>query len=261
MEKLNEYSQKIWTVDAFVTSSQFSGNPAGVMIVKEFPKEMGLIAAEMNLAETAFVKVSKTEEGPIFHIRWFTPTVEVRLCGHATLAAAQIIFQENLMKENEVTFQSLSGPLRVLRDNEFLALDFPIQKIGEKLSNIDFEKPLNLRSSEIDEVLRTPDDILVIVSNDSVVKGCNPDLNLVAKIDSRGVIVSGPNLNESLNCDFVSRFFAPQSGVSEDPVTGSAHCALADYWSKRLNKSTLEAKQISKRGGNLNIQLKDDRYW
>jgi len=231
----------LYQIDAF-TGRLFTGNPAAVVLCEsELSAEtMQSIAAENNLAETAFVVTTKINH----QIRWFTPTVEVDLCGHATLAAAHVIFNHLNLSGNKVSFSSKSGPLHVRQDGEILYLDFP----ADSISAVKPPEPLiNGLGSKPTELYKGRDDYLAIFDNEDNIISLCPDKALISKVPSRGVIVSSPGSE----VDFVSRFFAPQSGIPEDPVTGSAHTTLIPYWSKRLAKKQLRAKQLSKRGGEL----------
>jgi PhzF family phenazine biosynthesis protein len=231
----------IYQIDAFA-SRLFSGNPAAVVFPKsELPSEtMQAIAAENNLAETAFV----VNDANNYQIRWFTPTVEVDLCGHATLAAAHVLFNHLGYSDNTVLFSSKSGPLYVRKEGEVLYLNFPADTLCEVKTPTDLIDGLGARPVE---TFRGRDDYLAIFENEKTISSLSPDMNILCKVPSRGVIVSGPGRET----DFVSRFFAPQSGIPEDPVTGSAHTTLIPYWSKKLGKQNLNARQISKRGGEL----------
>lgn len=237
----NTMKLPIYQVDAF-TDRLYSGNPAAVVLCEsELPVvTMQSIAAENNLSETAFV----IQTGNHFKIRWFTPTIEVDLCGHATLAAAHVIWNHLSYLLDTVTFFSRSGPLYVRRDGEILYLDFPADIFSET------EPPEPLLAGLIIAPLETykgRDDYLAIYrSQDDILSLC-PDMSLISKVAARGIIVSSPGDD----VDFVSRFFAPRAGVPEDPVTGSAHTTLIPYWSSRLAKKQLVAKQLSKRGGML----------
>lgn len=242
---------KIWIVDAFVANTPYSGNPAAVMVVDDFKDDMQQIAAQMNLSETVFVKKLGVDH---YHIRWFTPTVEVKLCGHATLAASHILFQEKLIEGNRITFDSLSGPLGVIQDSNGIILDFPLQPISSNLDVSTFEKILDLEG-EIEEVVQAHDDVIVVLKSEQRITSLIPNFEKIKEVDARAVVVTAA----SLQYDFISRFFGPRVGVNEDPVTGSAHCKLADYWSKRLNKQSFVAYQASSRGGILHIQIKKDR--
>ncbi|MFL5321380.1 MAG: PhzF family phenazine biosynthesis protein [Myxococcaceae bacterium] len=230
----------LFQVDAF-TSRRFSGNPAAVCpLEKWLPDElMQSIALENNLSETAFF----VREGDGFRIRWFTPTTEVDLCGHATLATAFVLFNELEKGSREVTFQSKSGPLRVTTDGARITLFFPRrepkeQKLPEAVKRALGGNPLELHVAK---------DWMVLYGSAEEVRRLKPDMRLTAQLEARGVIVTA----KGDDCDFVSRFFVPGQGIDEDPVTGSAHCTLVPFWSQRLGKKTLHAKQVSARGGEL----------
>ena len=229
----------IYYVDAF-TDQLFSGNPAAVIFSQlNDEKLMQKIAAENNLSETAFIR----EENNEYHIRWFAPLCEIDLCGHATLASAFIFFK--YVNPNSLLFTVQSrknGTLHVSKKDDLLVLDFPKDSLSlsheiELVENIINIKPI--------ELYRGRDDLLVIVDSEDLVQNININLELLNDINARGLIVS----SSGNDCDFVSRFFAPSAGVSEDPVTGSAHTSLIPYWSKKLKKSKLLAHQISQRGG------------
>ncbi len=242
---------KIWTVDAF-TKKPYHGNPAGVVIVDEFPADNDCqrMAAEINLSETAFVKCLQTD---VFHIRWFTPKVEVKLCGHATLAASHILFQEGRIQGDMITFNSLSGELLVYKNDSGITLDFPLQKTGPEIEKNVFEEILLL---DVVAVQQAYDDIIVELRHEDMVRQLDVDIEKIKSIDCRGVIVTAA---ADKAYDFISRFFAPRVGVDEDPVTGSAHCKLAEYWQKKLGKNTLRAYQASQRGGELLLVVHDNR--
>jgi PhzF family phenazine biosynthesis protein len=243
---------KIRTVDAF-TNKPFSGNPAGVLI-SEQPLEESLmqkIANEMNHAETAFLY-------PIdggYKLRWFTPTVEAQLCGHATLATAHILFEEEFVSQNTVIkFQTASGELTATKRGDFIELDFPAIKTEKK--EVD---PL-IPEAIGEKILNASYDVkgywIVEVENEEIVRRINPDFKLLAKIEAL-VIVTGKSSTSKY--DFVSRVFVPAWGIDEDPVTGAAHCALTVYWAQKLDKKELSAYQASKRGGELKLRLEGDR--
>jgi PhzF family phenazine biosynthesis protein len=241
---------KIYQADAF-TDKLFAGNPAGVCpLPGDWVDEsvMQNIAMENNLAETAFY-INKNNS---YHIRWFTPATEVDLCGHATLATAFIIFFYGNYPGNEIAFQSRSGILKVKKDNEYLTLDFPTDTI-EKISISDEIK--SCFDVEPMELFKGKTDYMAVFENEEQVKNVKYDLNEISKLKSRGIIITA----KGKSCDFVSRFFAPQSGINEDPVTGSAHTTLTPYWSKVLNKTDLTAIQLSKRTGFLLCKNKNDR--
>ena len=231
----------IYQVDAF-TGRLFAGNPAAVVFLEaELASEtMQSIAAENNLSETAFI----VSEGESFQIRWLTPEVEVDLCGHATLAAAHVIFNHLNYSGSTVSFSSRSGHLSVRKEGEVLSLNFPVDSIQA----VDLPKPLIIGlGATPTEIYKGRDDYLAIFENEDTILSLSPDMQALSKVPSRGVIVSAPGSE----VDFVSRFFAPQCGISEDPVTGSSHTTLTPYWSKKLAKQQLRARQLSRRGGEL----------
>ena len=240
----------LYQVDAF-TDKLFHGNPAGVCILKTWPELslMQQIAAENNLPETAFIVQKKDE----VEIRWFTPTVEVDLCGHATLASAHVLFTYYTPGINLINFFSpRSGYLAVEQKNEWLTLNFP----KDVYTKIDVPEVLiNAFQKSPIEAFRGKSDFLLIYENQRDIEEMNPDLAMIASIGGRGVIVSAPGTT----VDFVSRFYAPQSGINEDPVTGSAHTTLTPYWSHKTGKSKLTAMQLSKRGGELVCELAGQR--
>lgn len=260
--------KEIWIVDAF-SSKPYAGNPAAVMIVDEFPADMAQIAAEMNLSETVFIKQLAQNH---FHIRWLTPTVEVKLCGHGTLAAAHILFQENLIQGHKIIFESLSGPLEVSRENECpnsqLILNFPLQTVAENLAPPIYTEALGLNAPEIIEVVKAYDDVIVVLQDPMTLENLNPNMTKISAItDALSLIVTaegGLHKDASYSYsqyNFVSRVFAPRDGIDEDPVTGSAHCKLADYWMKKLNKTEFFAYQASQRGGEIYIQVQGERVF
>jgi PhzF family phenazine biosynthesis protein len=219
---------KIFIVDAFV-DKPFSGNPAAVMIVPDFPIHMQQIAAEMSLSETAFVKPLSSN---MFHLRWFTPKTEVKLCGHATLASAQVLFEMNYVKTDVIEFETISGLLRATRSKDGITLDFPLQPAGGPLAVQEIAPLVPIDESDVISIVSAFDDIIIELCSEATLRALSPDFHTLAKIDARGVIVTA----RGDSCDFVSRFFAPRVGVSEDPVTGSAHCKLAYYWNSKLRK-------------------------
>jgi PhzF family phenazine biosynthesis protein len=232
---------QIFQIDAF-TKQLFSGNPAAVVLCdSELSSDtMQSVAYENNLSETAFIFNANNN----YHIRWFTPKIEVDLCGHATLAAGHVLFNHLKILGSKVTFNSKRGPLIVRKKGDILFLDFPADPIVPA-------EPIDLLiaglGAEPVELYRGRDDYLAIFDNEDTIASLRPDVALISQVPSRGVIISSIG-NE---VDFVSRFFAPQAGVAEDPVTGSAHTTLIPYWSNRLAKIKLFARQISKRGGDL----------
>lgn len=238
----------LYQIDAF-TSYVFRGNPAAVCPLEGWLDDsvMQAIAQENNLSETAFF----VKEGEDYRIRWFTPVAEVDLCGHATLASGFVIFNYLDPTINRVIFHSRSGPLSVVREEELLSMDFPSQPPQscspprELLDGLGGE-PLEALCSE---------DYFVVFTSERDIRGLNPDMGTLKRLDLRGVIVTAPGDE----VDFVSRFFAPKFGIDEDPVTGSAQCALTPYWSQRLGKNDLHAHQVSKRGGELFCTDRGDR--
>lgn len=242
--------QKIYQVDAFAEQI-FSGNPAAVCPLKEWLSDELLqkIALENNLAETAFY-VKRDE---VFEIRWFTPSVEVDLCGHATLASAYVLFNFENYTENTIRFYShRSGELIVTKTDDVINLNFPSDKFEQieiNQEHIDCfnEKPL--------EVYKGKTDYLLIFEKEEIIQNIVPNFQVIEKLKARGVIISA----KGNAVDFVSRFFAPQSGITEDPVTGSAHTTLTPYWAKQLNKTELEAIQLSERRGFLKCKYLNDR--
>jgi PhzF family phenazine biosynthesis protein len=235
-------------VDAF-TGTLFGGNPAAICPLDFWlPDEtMQRIAAENNLAETAFLV-----EDDGLKIRWFTPVVEVALCGHATLAAGHVLFNHLGYSGNEIRLDSRSGILKVLKEGRMLTLDFP----ADKISKIEISKMFTeVFGNGIIEVWRGKTDYMVVFNTQEEIEGLKPDFPLINTIKARGIIVTAPGNTT----DFVSRFFAPQSGIDEDPVTGSAHTTLSIYWASRLKKSDLTAMQLSARKGNLRCRLSGDR--
>ncbi|MDA0911667.1 MAG: PhzF family phenazine biosynthesis isomerase [Proteobacteria bacterium] len=249
---LSKPNMKFWTVNAFA-HKPYAGNPAAVILVDNFPDDVVCqnIAAEINLSETAFVKPLTKGR---FHIRWFTPAVEVKLCGHATLAAAHVLHENNLFHMDSIVFQSLSGELTVNKhEGKCYILNFPLQvtqQIDKSLFTASFPQVT------VCEVAQAYDDIIVELEDDEAVRSFNPDFSLLAQINCRGIIVTAKGAK---SYDFVSRFFGPRVGVNEDPVTGSAHCKLAHYWMMRLKKTRFQAYQASSRGGEISIEVGGDR--
>jgi len=240
----------IYQVDAF-TNQLFGGNPAAVVPLKQwiFASEMQKIAAENNVSETAFF----IPQGDHFELRWFTPTFEIDLCGHATLATAHILFTELGYQKDEIHFHTLkAGTLTVTRKNDLYTLDFPARPATKSevtdalIDAIGGKKPI--------EVLRARD-IMLVYETEEDIQHLTPDFSALAKIDKDGVLVTA----KGNDCDFVSRFFIPAAGINEDPVTGSTHCNLIPYWAEKLGKTQLHAYQISERRGELWCELKRDR--
>ncbi len=240
----------MYQVDAF-TDRVFGGNPAAVCPLDEWLPDalMQQIAMENNLAETAFY-VKSAER---FAIRWFTPETEVDLCGHATLATAYVIFNIEQFPGRCIELDSRSGILRVLKEDDFLTLDFPVDQFEKSDAPAGLIEALGLAPLEI---YKGRTDYMLVYSTSAQVETMKPDMLRVAVVEARGVIVTAPGYRD---IDFVSRFFAPQSGIPEDPVTGSAHTTLTPYWAGRLGKNELKAMQLSKRRGSLLCRLEGNR--
>jgi PhzF family phenazine biosynthesis protein len=244
--------QSISIVDAF-TDRPFAGNPAAVCILAEPAQEpwMQLVAREMNLSETAFLN----PEGDSFRLRWFTPTIEVDLCGHATLASAHALWESGRLAPGaSATFLTRSGALTARRDGDLIALDFPAlpAQPSEPMAEMLAALGAAARYTGISRF-----DHLVEVESESVVRSLQPDFERLARVLSRGAIVTSRSDDPAF--DFVSRFFAPAVGIREDPVTGSAHCCLGPYWGARLGKSQMIGRQLSARGGRVQVETQGDR--
>jgi PhzF family phenazine biosynthesis protein len=237
-----------YQVNAF-TSEPFGGNPAGVCLLDAWLPDHLLqqIAAENNFSETAFL----VRESAGYHLRWMTPVAEVDLCGHATLAAAYVLFFEQGFSGDRILFETLSGRLSATRAGDLVELDFPSRPPMPCAAP---ERLIDALGCHAVEVLRARDYLVRLESQAAVAK-VEPDMTTLAGLDCLGVIITAPG--ETV--DFVSRFFAPKVGVPEDPVTGSAHCSLIPYWAGRLGRNQLRAGQISKRGGELHCCLRADR--
>lgn len=241
----------LFWIDAF-THQQFGGNPAAV-VVSERPLRAELmqnIAAENNLAETAFVVPGTSG----FAIRWFTPTREVGLCGHATLATAHALYLSGRAGGNAIEFESMSGTLKVARAGDRLALDFPAWSLEpcQEADDDALAGALNIRPVE---VLGTQMMIIAVLANEDDVRALQPSIARISELAVSGVVVTAPGWH----CDFVSRFFAPRLGIPEDFVTGATHCALIPYWSERLGKKQLYAQQVSRRAGELWCETNGER--
>lgn len=238
----------LYQVDAF-TNRLFAGNPAGVCKLDEWLRDdiMQSIAIENNLSETAFF----ISQGDGFHLRWFTPKVEVDLCGHATLASAYVLFNELGFEGESIRFATRSGDLFVSREGDLLTLDFPTKTPLPCDMPDGLPEALGVDALEI----QTNEDYVVLLESEKAVLNATPDFKLLSDIDTRGTIITAPGDE----VDFVSRFFAPRYGIDEDPVTGSAHCVLVPYWAEKLGKKELSARQVSARGGDLWCKLSDER--
>lgn len=241
---------KTYTIDAF-SETVFSGNPAAVCVLDRWLSEdmMQNIAQENNLSETAFLVKNKTA----YEIRWFTPTVEVDLCGHATLASAHVLFEFYEPDVLELVFNTQkSGSLKVFKKDGVLFLDFPTDVLKREDAIETISQGINTKPIE---VFRGKTDLIAVLKSEEEVKNLNANFSKIAKLNARGLIVTA----QGTTVDFVSRFFAPQSGVDEDPVTGSAHTSLTPLWAEKLKKKALTARQLSKRGGDLYCIDKGER--
>jgi len=247
---------RIIQVDAF-TNRRFAGNPAAVCVLPAMPPEQWMrdVAREMNLSETAFLV---PQDGG-YHLRWFTPVVEVDLCGHATIASAHVLWEEgHLPPATAARFHTRSGLLPAAKRGDWIELDFPATSPEPALPPaglLGALSPTNPLAARF--VGRSKFDYLVEVESDKLLRGLDPDHSALRKLPVRGIIVTARS--ESPEFDFVSRFFAPGSGIDEDPVTGSAHCALGPHWASQLGKSDLIAYQASTRGGVVRVSVKGDR--
>jgi PhzF family phenazine biosynthesis protein len=242
----------IFQVDAF-SEKPFTGNPAAVCLLEEEKDDNWLrnMAVEMNLSETAYLW--KLENG--YRLRWFTPTTEVDLCGHATLASAHILWETGCIEINDLAeFSTLSGTLKAEKKGDWIELDFPAEL--EEFTEIPPELSQALKASP-EYYGKNRMDGLVLLKSEEEVLNLRPDFEALRKIEVRGIIVTAPS--SSKDYDFVSRFFAPRFGIEEDPVTGSAHCCLGPFWGKRLKKKELIARQLSPRGGVVRMSLKENR--
>jgi PhzF family phenazine biosynthesis protein len=246
-------AQSVVVVDAF-TDAPFSGNPAAVCVMPAARDEpwMQRVAREMNLSETAFLH----PDGGAYRLRWFTPTVEVALCGHATLASAHVLWDSGAARPGEaLAFETQSGRLTARRDaKDWIELDFPATTAEPAVPPPNLLEALGVRATM---VARSVFDYVVEVANENTVRTLQPDLALLATLPVRGVVVTAPATTPGF--DFVSRFFAPASGVPEDPVTGSAHACLGPWWEARLGRSDLLAYQASPRGGIVRVGVRGDR--
>ncbi|SEK23076.1 PhzF family phenazine biosynthesis protein [Nonomuraea pusilla] len=236
---------RLFTVDAF-TDKAFQGNPAAVCLLDSPASESWMqgVATEMNLSETAFLHGDT--------LRWFTPKVEVTLCGHATLATAHVLYSTGAAS-GPVEFSTASGTLTVnRRSDDLITMDFPAKEVTQDTVPAGLEKALGATPSYVG---RSALDLLVELDSEETVRGLAPDVRALAAVDARGIIVTA----RGTSTDFVSRFFAPNVGVPEDPVTGSAHCALAPYWGRRLGRAEMVGAQLSARGGLVHVRVDGDR--
>ena len=241
----------IYQVDAF-TEQAFTGNPAAVCLLPEDRDDVWMqdVAREMNLSETAFL----VARGDGYHLRWFTPVAEVDLCGHATLAAAHVLWEIGTLKtEQEVYFETRSGPLSARKRDKQIELDFPAEPGEQVCMQPEFEalgiKPLS--------ICKTRTNYLMELADEDMVRTLKPDMAMIRRLPVQGVIVT--SRASTAGFDFVSRYFAPMVGIDEDPVTGSAHCSLGPYWRAKLGKDEFKAHQVSERGGVLTVRVAGDR--
>jgi PhzF family phenazine biosynthesis protein len=241
----------LFHVDAF-TDRPFAGNPAAVCVLPSWREDRWLqaVAQEMNLSETAFL----VDRADHWDLRWFTPKVEVNLCGHATLASAHILWQQGYATSNEIRFSTRSGILRAIRRGDEIELDFPLKPETEADAPPGLLQSLAISAGYVG---KNQFDYLVEVDSEATLRGMAPDFKALASIPVRGIIVTCRSADPRF--DFVSRFFAPAAGIDEDPVTGSAHCCLADFWRKRLGKTEFTAFQASQRGGIVKVRVVKDR--
>ncbi|MCL2296361.1 MAG: PhzF family phenazine biosynthesis protein [Methanomassiliicoccaceae archaeon] len=243
-------------VDVF-TDKLFGGNPAGVCLLGEWLPDYILqkIAAENNLSETAFL----VKHDAYYDLRWFTPSTEVDLCGHATVASAFVLFEGAERTANKIRFRTMSGIMTVAKEKDLLYLDLPSRPVAVCPSYPAFERAFGITPAAVYKAV----DFLVMLNSEKELRDIDPDFAALKKIkeeagidnDSFGIIVTA----KGNDCDFVSRFFAPNAGIDEDPVTGRAHCSLIPFWSERLGKTELTARQLSKRGGVLYCEDRGDR--
>lgn len=240
----------IYQLDAF-TERRFAGNPAAVMLLEAFPADgvLQAVAAENNLAETAFL----TPDADDFRLRWFTPAVEVPLCGHATLASAAVVMERLSPGRERVVFHSASGPLTVTRKGARYVMDFPARPSERIVAPSGLAQAMGATPAE---VFVNAFNLMAVFASAAEVRGLSPDMGAVAALGRDGVIATGPG---DKGYDFVSRYFAPAKGIPEDPVTGSAHCMLAPYWARRLGKTDLRAFQASARGGAVDCRVVGER--
>lgn len=248
----------LYQVDVFA-ERLFAGNPAAVCPLDEWLSDdvMQAIAAENNLSETAFL-VKDRAEGSDYLLRWFTPTTEIELCGHATLAAGYLLLEEMKLPHSEIRFRTLTaGVLTVVRRHGALWLNLPA-RMPAPVKLVPGDLPRGLRS-EPRQVLEAGNKFMALFDHAREVEALRPDFAILRRIPDCGIIVTAPGQN--LDEDFVSRFFGPAIGIDEDPVTGSAHCLLVPYWAQRLGKTDLQAAQLSARGGKISCQLEGERVW
>ena len=247
----------IYQVDAF-TDRVFAGNPAAVMPLTEWLPDdvLQAIALENNLSETAFFVPTQDDPNHDFHLRWFTPAIEVDLCGHATLASAAVLCRELGWAHDEIRFKALAGDLIVRRRKDLFELDFPVRAPVAEEPPAGFAEALGTKPVEFYKAKK----FMAVLESEAAVKSVQPDMDFIAGMTGDGLIVTArgsAEKGESVDC--VSRYFAPHAGIPEDPVTGSAHCTIIPYWAEKLGRKELYVRQISARGGDLYCTLVDDR--
>ena len=237
-----------YQVDAFA-NRVFSGNSAAICPLSEWlPTEtLQAIAMENNLAETAYF----VPEGDGYRLRWFTPSVEVDLCGHATLASAFVLMEHLQHSSSTISFETLSGQLSVSREGDMYTLDFPARPAHRGDLTKKIVEAIGLEPTEFWQAR----DMMAVFDNEQQIRAIHPDMALLAQLDTFALMVTAPGID----CDFVSRFFAPQNGIVEDPATGSSHCTLAPYWAEKLGKTKLHSRQLSQRGGEFWCEMQGDR--
>lgn len=249
---------KLYQVDSF-TETAFAGNPAGVCLLPSERPDRWMIdlAREMNLSETAFI----LPQGSGFSLRWFTPTTEVSLCGHATLASAHVMWEEHVVAETEsIVFSTKSGPIAVNRNAGLIEMDFPARKVVGAEGDGGINKALGITPTFTGTYAgKNGTHYLIEVASDDLVKIMTPDFQALLAAQARGVMVTARSSDPSF--DFVSRFFAPSIGINEDPVTGSAHCYLAPYWGSILGKTKMVGRQVSQRTGIVRCNWVGERVW
>ncbi|WP_254847768.1 PhzF family phenazine biosynthesis protein [Paenibacillus odorifer] len=251
---MNTMNIPLYIIDAFAEQA-YSGNPAAVCLL-EHPVDEGYMqktAAEMNLSETAFLWTE--EDG--YRLRWFTPKVEVKLCGHGTLASAHVLWESGLLAPDmEARFYTRSGLLRASRSGDLISLYFPPYQLQPSPVISGLAAALGIAEANVVETMRYADNVLVRLDQEARVRELSPDFGALSGLEGRGFAVTAESSIEGIDC--ISRFFAPKVGVNEDPVTGSAHTALAPFWADRLNRTQLTAYQASKRGGLLQLEVSKD---
>ncbi|MBB6452496.1 PhzF family phenazine biosynthesis protein [Salirhabdus euzebyi] len=240
-----------YLINAF-TKEAFKGNPAAIVLLKEKKtnKWLELLAKELNQPITTFVSKQMENE---YELRWFTPTKEIDLCGHGTLGAAHIIWSQGLSSTSTITFQTKSGNLDAKQSNQLITLTFNVKQSNQSVVTENIKRVIDF---PIKNVAWAEDRYIIELENEKMVRGYIPNLDAISKLEGPGVILTSRGLEKY---DFVSRYFAPKIGINEDYVTGSAHCALASYWSKILNKSEFTAYQASERGGEIRLKLKGEK--